>query len=307
MNIVFFTKQKGRIACLHLTRWRFVLAGLGVLLVPAVLLFGGYQLGKGAAIGAADPLTGQMQAELAEQRAAVDLARREAERNMNALSRQLGRMQARVIRLDALGRRLTKMAQLDKGEFDFDAEPAQGGPEVPTNIVTPEVPDFLHELDSLSRQLDDRGKQLSVLETMLMSRNLHDQAQPTGRPIRHGWISSYFGMRTDPFSGKREMHDGVDFAGKQGAAVVAVASGVVTWAADRYGYGNLVEITHGNGYATRYGHNDKLLVKVGDKVEKGDVLAQMGSTGRSTGPHVHFEVLKNGHPVNPSEYIQAER
>lgn len=306
MNIVFFTKQKGRVACLQMTRPRLALAALLVLAMPAAILVGGYQLGKGAAVDA-DPLASQMRDELATQRLAVDQARQEAERNMNALSRQLGRMQARVIRLDALGKRLTKMAQLDKGEFDFDAEPAQGGPEVPTKLSTPEVPDFLQGLDTLSRQLDDRSKQLSVLETMLMSRNLHDQVQPAGRPIKNGWISSYFGVRTDPFSGKREQHDGVDFAGKEGSEVVAVASGVVTWASDRYGYGNLVEVTHGNGYATRYGHNEDILVRVGDKVEKGDVLALMGSTGRSTGPHVHFEVLKNGHAVNPSEYIQAER
>jgi murein DD-endopeptidase MepM/ murein hydrolase activator NlpD len=174
-------------------------------------------------------------------------------------------------------------------------------------LVTPEVPDFIQELDALSRQLDDRSEQLSVLETMLMNRNLQQQALPAGRPIKKGWISSYYGMRTDPFTGKREHHAGVDFAGKHGAEVVAVGAGVVTWASERYGYGNLVEITHGNGIATRYGHNHKILVKVGDKVEKGDTLALMGSTGRSTGPHVHFEVLKNGRSVNPSEYIQAAR
>ncbi|MGD8999952.1 MAG: M23 family metallopeptidase [Granulosicoccaceae bacterium] len=307
MNIVFFTKQKGRVACLQMSRVRCALAGFVLLAVPAALVFGGYQFGKQSSVAGFDPVTEQMRAELASHREAVTQAKAEAERNITALSQQLGRMQARVIRLDALGRRLTEIAKLDKGEFDFDAEPAQGGPQMAEQLVTPEVPDFIQELDALSRQLDDRSEQLSVLETMLMNRNLQQQALPAGRPIKKGWISSYYGMRTDPFTGKREHHAGVDFAGKHGAEVVAVGAGVVTWASERYGYGNLVEITHGNGIATRYGHNHKILVKVGDKVEKGDTLALMGSTGRSTGPHVHFEVLKNGRSVNPSEYIQAAR
>lgn len=307
MNIVFFTKQKGRIACLQMSRPRCAMAGFAMLALPVALVFGGYLMGNQTSIEVSDPVAMQMRAELASQQEAVAEARLQAERNINALSQQLGRMQARVIRLDALGRRLTEIAKLDKGEFDFDAIPAQGGPEVSAQLHTTEVPDFIKQLDALSRQLDDRSQQLSVLETMLMSQNLQEQAQPAGRPIKKGWISSYYGMRNDPFTGKREHHAGIDFAGKHGAEVVAVGAGVVTWASERYGYGNLVEVTHGNGYATRYGHNHKILVKVGDKVEKGDTLALMGSTGRSTGPHVHFEVLKNGRSVNPSDYIRASR
>lgn len=307
MNIVFFTKQKGRVACLHMGRTHCTMAGFAALVLPVALVFGGYLLGKQSSVAASDPVTEQMRAELTSQREAVVEARSQAERSINALSRQLGMMQARVIRLDALGRRLTEIAKLDKGEFDFDALPAQGGPEATTPLQTTEVPDFIKDLDVLSRQLDDRSQQLGVLETLLMSRNLQEQVQPAGRPIKKGWISSYYGMRNDPFTGKREHHAGLDFAGKQGSEIVAVGAGVVTWASERYGYGNLVEVTHGNGYATRYGHNEKILVKVGDKVEKGQTLSLMGSTGRSTGPHVHFEVLKNGRTVNPVDYIRASR
>ncbi len=307
MNIVFFTRQKGRVGSVHLGRTRIAVLAAGFIALPAAFLYGGYQLGQTSAHNNPDPVAEQLRNELEQQRQQVEVAVAEAERNMNALSRQLGRVQARVIRLDALGRRLTKMANLEKGEFDFDAEPAQGGPTSAAELQTPAVPDFISELDDLSRQLDSRGEQLSVLETMLMSRNLQDQVYPTGRPIKKGWISSYFGMRNDPFTGKREHHKGVDFAGKEGSDVIAVADGVVTWSGDRYGYGNMVEITHGNGYVTRYGHNKSILVKVGDKVSKGDALAKMGSTGRSTGPHVHYEVLKNGHPVNPNKHIQASR
>jgi len=226
---------------------------------------------------------------------------------VTALAVRLGQLQAHVIRMEALGQRLTKMANLDKGEFDFDNPPAQGGPERPQEAERFEIPDFLQTLDGLSRQIDDRSKQLSVLESMLMNHNLQAEIIPTGRPTQGGWISSFFGMRTDPFNGRREFHEGMDFAGKAGSNVMAVAAGVVTWAGERYGYGNLVEINHGNGYVTRYGHNKEILVKVGDTVKKGKLLARMGSTGRSTGPHVHFEVLRHGKPVNPAKYIQASR
>jgi murein DD-endopeptidase MepM/ murein hydrolase activator NlpD len=138
-----------------------------------------------------------------------------------------------------------------------------------------------------------------------MNRSLEAQILPTGRPIPDGWISSYFGARTDPFTGLREYHKGLDFAGKDGEEIYAVASGLVTWSAARFGYGQMVEINHGNGYITRYAHNRTNLVKVGDVVTKGQRIALMGSTGRSTGPHVHFEVLKNGRVVDPAKYVYA--
>ncbi len=161
-------------------------------------------------------------------------------------------------------------------------------------------------MDKLAAQVEDRAQQLSLLESMLMTRGLEKEVLPEGRPITSGWLSSYFGMRTDPFTGRQERHKGVDFAGKAGSDVVAVAAGVVTWAGRRFGYGQLVEINHGNGYTTRYGHNQKIKVQVGDAVKKGQALALMGSTGRSTGPHVHFEVLRDGKPVDPMQYISAK-
>lgn len=284
-------------------RW-FGLAS-GLLMLPAIAIYAGYEYGRDAEQHD-DPATAQLRNDLITQRKQLDVALASAERNMNALSQQLGKMQARVIRLDAIGERLTKMANLDKGEFDFAMEPAVGGPENPEALKPVAVPDFMQQLDELSHQLDNRSEQLGVLETMLMSRNLQEQVLPAGRPIRKGWISSYYGMRSDPFSGKREHHDGVDLAGKEGSKVIAVASGVVTWSSDRNGYGNLVEVNHGNGYVTRYGHNKKMLVKVGEKVAKGAELALMGSTGRSTGPHVHFEVLYNGRNQDPVKYINEQ-
>ncbi|MGW8227565.1 MAG: M23 family metallopeptidase [Gammaproteobacteria bacterium] len=280
------------------------------IIIPATFLFTGYQLGIAHSQANPDDLTIAMQSELETQRLKVEEARRNAEENMDALALRLGNLQAHVIRLDALGERLTSMAKLDNGEFNFERPPAQGGPEDASkdsaiNSIT--VPDFLKSLDELSNQLKDRNQQLSVLEDMLMTRNLEAEVVPAGRPITRGWLSSYFGKRTDPFTGRNAHHAGIDFAGKLGSDVVAVAAGVVTYAGKRTGYGNLVEINHGKGYATRYGHNSEINIKVGETVKKGQVIAKMGSTGRSTGPHVHFEVLYNGRAVNPIKYIQASR
>jgi len=304
MNIVFLSKHNGQVGNLRLSRNKLILLAVISLIIPAALLYTGYHYGR-TTLAENDPVSLALHAELNDQRDEVQGALKQAERNMNALSKQLSKVQARVIRLDALGRRLTKVAKLDKGEFDFDVEPAVGGPASNAELESVKVPDFMQQLEGLSRQLDSREEQLGVLESLMMNRKLQQAVRPSGRPISKGWTSSYYGMRNDPFTGKREHHKGVDFAGKEGSNVISVASGVITWASDRYGYGNMVEVNHGNGYKTRYGHNKQILVKVGDKVEKGDTLALMGSTGRSTGPHVHFEVLRNGRNVNPNKYISA--
>jgi murein DD-endopeptidase MepM/ murein hydrolase activator NlpD len=310
MNIVVLRRKKGCSGLLTLNKKRLtaLFSGLFVIL-PATFLFAGYQLGVAYMQANPDDLTLAMQSEMEAQRLRVEAATRSAEENMDALALRLGKLQAHVIRLDALGQRLTSMAKLDNGEFDFDRPPAQGGPENSNkeSISTMGVSDFLKSLDELSNQLKDRDKQLSVLEDMMMNRNLEAEVVPAGRPVNRGWLSSYFGKRADPFTGRPAYHEGVDFAGKLGSDVVAVAAGVVTYAGKRSGYGNLVEINHGKGYATRYGHNSEINVKVGDTVKKGQIVAKMGSSGRSTGPHVHFEVLYNGRAVNPLKYIHASR
>ncbi len=250
----------------------------------------------------------EWQINLEQQQNELSRLQQAAQDSANMQARRLGQLQAQVIRLEALGQRLVKMAHLDSGEFDFENRPAQGGPaSTDSHSATIGTPDLLAALDRLSRKLDDRSSQLQVLEGVLMNRSLQAEVRPEGRPIVQGWLSSRYGMRTDPFSGKRAFHAGIDFAGKEGSAVVATAAGVVTWAGNRSGYGKLVEINHGGGYATRYAHSRTILVKVGETVKKGQIVGEMGSTGRSTGPHVHFEVLLNGRTVNPSKYIQAAR
>lgn len=308
MNIIFVGKHGRCSRTVKLAHPGVVMAALVVFaVVPALLLAGGYWMAQKATPSQDALLVNSWQQEMAAQREEVAGVQRKARENMDALAMRLGELQAKVIRLDALGGRLTEVADLDKGEFDFSSKPALGGPEMASVPESMPLPDFMQSIDLLSRQLDDRADQLGLLETMLMSRNLQDEVFPAGRPIRRGWTSSYYGMRTDPFTGRPEHHKGMDFAGKAGSEVIAVGAGVVTWSGSRYGYGNLVEINHGNGYVTRYGHNEKLLVKVGDAVKKGQALALMGSTGRSTGPHVHFEVRLKGKTVDPKKYILAAR
>ncbi|WP_411293563.1 M23 family metallopeptidase [Thiohalophilus sp.] len=311
MNIVVLRRNKGSSGLLTLTRHRLISLVLGtVIVLPAAFIGAGYYLGVAHMKANPDDLNLALQSELDAQRLKIEEVTRNAQENMDALALRLGNLQSHVVRLDALGQRLTQMANLDNGEFNFEQPPAQGGPLSNSDDMagsSMNVPDFLQSLQELSSQIEDRSQQLGVLEDMLMTRNLQAEVVPAGRPITRGWLSSYYGMRTDPFSGRRAHHSGIDFAGKEGSDVVAVAAGVVTYSGKRSGYGRLVEVNHGKGYVTRYGHNKEHLVEVGDTVKKGQVIARMGSSGRSTGPHVHFEVLVNGRAVDPKKYILASK
>jgi murein DD-endopeptidase MepM/ murein hydrolase activator NlpD len=300
MNIIIVSKKHGRSRMV--SSW--MLAPMFLLLLTLVIGVGyvGYQyLTPKEAVIIDAAATMQWLERVESQASEVDKARIYTEEQINALRIRLAQLQARLTRLDALGERLVDVANLDQGEFDFSLPPAVGGPESDTLDYTP--PDFVLVLDELAAQLDNREQQLRVLNSLLGDRKIQSETFVAGRPINRGWMSSRYGYRNDPFTGKMAWHDGVDFAGKDGSDIVAVASGVVTWAGSRYGYGELVEINHGNGYVTRYAHCNEVLVEVGDVVKKADIIALMGSTGRSTGPHVHFEVLLSGKSVDPAKYI----
>lgn len=306
MNVVIFGKGFGKPRQLNLSGKMAALSGTLVAgALCSLAFFGGCwyaaRTGSGVSMSEVESLTG----ELESQRDAIATTRQQTEDTLDALAIRIGQMNARIIRLDALGRRLTEMADLQDGEFDFDSDPAIGGPEEP-NLVSSagSVPDVLAAMEGLDTQLNDREAQLGVLENVMMNQNLSERVYPQGRPVKSGWMSSYFGRRTDPFTGKPANHKGVDFAGKMGAEIIAVADGVVTWSAPRYGFGKLVEINHGNGYSTRYAHNSKNLVTVGQEVKKGQTVALMGDTGRATGPNLHFEVLYHGQRVNPVKFIR---
>ncbi|MDF1644094.1 MAG: M23 family metallopeptidase [Pseudomonadales bacterium] len=242
------------------------------------------------------------------------LTHSEIQAQIHTLTTEIAMQQARLVRLDALGDRLIQVAKLDRGEFDFSRDPALGGPEVSASVIS--EPDLLHavqennmyeQLQQLDQLISDRGRQLEILEAMLESRHVGHGLVVTRRPILKGWMSSPFGRRTDPFTGKPAWHAGVDFAGKQGSSIIAVAPGVVTWSGKRSSYGNMVEIDHGDGYVTRYAHAEQLLVNKGDVISQGESIAKMGSSGRSTGPHVHFEVYKQGRIVDPKTYLNRRQ
>ncbi len=309
MDIIVVSHRRGR-------TWRIRLAPANILawlpIVVVGLVFGGsaFWMGYGVRGGyspAPDALFSAWSHEVGAQRGELARTRESAEENVQALSRRLARLHAHVMRLDAAGQRLTEIAGLDAGEFDFSSPPALGGPEVPATLESLQIEPTLSSLDAFESKLQDRERQMRVLEDLLLASRLQKQVKPSGWPVEGGYISSVFGYRTDPFNGRMAMHEGIDFAGALGSDVMAVATGIVTMAGDSDGYGKLVEVNHGNGYVTRYGHNKTILVKLGDRVVKGQRLASMGSTGRSTGPHVHFEVLLNGRVVNPERYIAAAR
>lgn len=306
MNIIFLSSKKGKLFTLGLGRALHL--SLILLVTVAVIggsMFLGYSMNGNPRY---ESLLAGWEDDLHQQKVKLGQIRQEADANVNALSSRIGLLQAHVMRIDALGQKLIKMAKIDRSEFDFGNPPAIGGPESTTQSSAQSMlqsHDLHIAIKELNRVIESRENQLIVLEDLLMSRNLLNDVQPSGRPIKRGWLSSYFGMRLHPISGNNEMHKGIDFAGKYGDTVIAVAKGVVTYAGKKSNYGQVIDIAHGNNYTTRYAHNSKLMVSVGDTVEKGFKIAEIGTSGRSTGPHVHFEVLKNGKQINPKQFIHA--
>ncbi len=227
--------------------------------------------------------------------------------HLNVLALKLGQLQSHVVRLNALGERLTKMGKLDSEEFDFKKTPGRGGVDSRGMNNRVDLSGLVNEIDSLSRVIADREVKLNVLEELIMNYDLQKEIHPSGRPVKGGYISSKYGVRHDPFTGKKTFHDGVDIASRQGTSVKAVGSGVVIFSGTKSGYGKLVKVQHGSGFVTIYGHNHELKVQLGDYVSKGQQIATVGSTGRSTGPHLHFEVQLNGKTVNPIKYLSASK
>ena len=291
MNLIFFSRRQGQARHLHLTHpVTLSIAGVMALGLLAAVFALGMRLGSSGI---------STRAQLSE----LGQLRQKVQDRIDAMSVRVGELNAHVIRLDALGKRLTQMANINNSELNFDSAPAVGGPAEESIGAGAQIPDLTQMMNDIQRRLETRDSQLLALENVILSRSLNQAIRPEGRPVMAGYISSYFGGRQDPFHGHEAYHRGVDFAGAAGAQVMAVAAGVVVRAEPASGYGNLVEINHGNGYVTRYGHNERVLVAVGDTVVRGQPIALMGSTGRSTGPHVHFEVLRNGQQINPLSFV----
>jgi murein DD-endopeptidase MepM/ murein hydrolase activator NlpD len=306
MNVILlnnFCKRKGSIdLCLPKSMMLFVLLAFALI---GVSVFAGYSVGMSQIADASDsiPQT-ELKKILDEDRAALQEEKARLQANLDALSIKIGSLQAKVLRLDSLGERLVDVAKLDGSEFNFSEEPALGGLEIPESSRSQTVSSLTDDIEAFNRLLQDRTAKLDILDELIHTGQLYEETTPSGRPITKGWLSSRFGKRIDPKTGKKTFHRGYDYAGKTGDEVIAVASGIVTRAERQKGFGNMIEIKHVEGYSTLYAHNKKNLVAVGDVVKKGQQIAMLGSTGRSTGPHVHFEVRKDGKYVNPTKYIK---
>ncbi|HUH31341.1 MAG TPA: M23 family metallopeptidase [Rhodanobacter sp.] len=248
----------------------------------------------------------RLQHQVRQHDAQLRTVRAEAQRDLDALAIKLGQLQAQSTRLNALGERLAQVGKLDASEFNFDQQPAVGGPE-DAAVGEYALPTTLdRSIGDLAHQFDRQQIQLTALQSLLLDAHLDAALKPAGMPVQ-GYISSYFGVRPDPFDGRSARHAGIDIATAFGTPVHVVAEGMVTFAGQRSGYGRLVEVDHGNGYVTRYAHNSALDVRAGQHVQAGDVIAQAGSTGRSTGPHVHFEVWRDGRALNPLAFVRSQR
>jgi murein DD-endopeptidase MepM/ murein hydrolase activator NlpD len=294
----------GRTRTLTLDWRHWTLGGFGVLLLflSFTLLFNYVTLRYAAAIK--HPL---LQAILLDdQRQEARRAQEVVQGHLNAMAVRLGELQAQLLQLDGLGDRLAQMAGMKPKDLppptDPGKAPGRGGP-APTLSRDLSVDEFASMLSDLSRGVEERSDQLTVLEALLVSSSVNKKFLPTLAPVEGGWLSSSFGWRIDPFTGQKSFHEGLDFPAEPGTTIAAAASGKVIFADLHPQYGKLLEIDHGNGLVTRYAHCSRLFVREGDLVVRGQKVAAVGSTGRATGPHLHFEVRLNGVPQNPARFL----
>jgi murein DD-endopeptidase MepM/ murein hydrolase activator NlpD len=314
MKVIILDPKRGISRTIPLpAHWHAWLAAF-LLLLPALGAWGGYAL---YANRAGDPvLSGDVGRDtaaawrdrIASQRDAIAAARLRAEEKMKAMTVRVAEMQAKLLRLDALGERLARTTSGGKQDFDFSRPPPVGGPEEAA-AGTPAFhePDFVVALDDLANRIEARETELKVFESLLTGNRLQAESFLSGNPVNVGYLSSSFGYRIDPFHGSVAFHRGVDFAGPAGSAIVATGDGLVTFAGEHAGYGNMVEIAHGDGISTVYAHASRVLVRAGDIVRKDQPVAKLGSTGRSTGPHVHYEVRRAGVAMDPAAFVSVAR
>jgi murein DD-endopeptidase MepM/ murein hydrolase activator NlpD len=306
MNIILVSDSLAKSRIVTITQTQIVCAALGLLVAGFVLALGTYFLTMNYAVDLKNPTLRSLFAKLHQKE--MQQAEADMRDNLNAMAVKLGEIQARVMRLDAFGERLAKAAGIKPTEFRFSETPPQGGAipsaELQRDLSAVELKDRLTEL---SRVLDDRSDKLGVLDSLLMEGRLAQKAIPTVLPVDQGYYSSNFGYRIDPFNGRNVFHTGVDFVAPPGTAVYAAAGGVVSAAEQHSEYGHMVDVDHDNGLTTRYAHLSKYKAKVGDVVLKGQLIGEVGSSGRATGPHLHFEVREKGVPLNPNRFLTFNR
>jgi murein DD-endopeptidase MepM/ murein hydrolase activator NlpD len=304
MNIILVSDSLAKSRNLTLSQTQVILIALGILMAGFFLAMATYVVTMKFSTDLRNPYLRSLLASLHEE----DLKRNETEmrENINSLAVRLGELQARILRLDAFGERLAKAAGIKPTEFRFEEKPGQGGP-APAFSHDLSLPEFRQKLDEISRILDDRTDKLGVLDSVFMDDRLARKTIPTTLPVHLGFYSSNYGYRIDPITGRQTFHTGVDIIASPGTPVMAAAGGVVSAVEFHPEYGNIVDIDHDNGLTSRYAHLLRSNVKVGDVVMKGQVIAQVGNTGRTTGPHLHFEVREKGIPLNPNKFLALDK
>ena len=302
MQIIVVDKRLARALTLSVTR-RHALVALLALSIGVLLLSGTFSfLTVRAAAAFRIPILSDV---------ISFVSRDETERNdqrvrdnVSALARKLGEVQAQLWRLDAVGERVAKAAGIRPEEFRFAHPPGRGGAVESANTMT--LRDLGVEVNQLSLGVEQRADYMSVIEAELLAQQVRQALLPHSKPVSDGFVGSGFGWRSDPFSGEMSHHSGIDFAAPVGTPIHAAAGGVVVAAEYHHVWGNVVEIDHGNSMLTRYAHASRLNVTLGDIVKRGQKLAEVGSTGRSTGPHLHFEVHHQGVAQNPAKFLLAK-
>ncbi len=300
MNIILVSDSLAKSRTVALSQTQVILMAMGILVAGFMLATATYFFTMKFAVDLRNPYLRTLLAALHQD----ELKRSEAEMkdNLSSLAVKVGELQARILRLDAFGERLAKAAGIKREEFRFDEKPGQGGPAA---TMGPDLTlnEFQQMLAEIGRILDDRTDKLGVLDSFLMDDRLARKTIPTTMPVPMGYYSSNYGYRLDPINGRTSFHTGVDLIAPPGTPVLAAAGGVVSTVAFVAEYGNVVEVDHDNGLTSRYAHLSKMLVKVGDVVMKGQQVALVGATGRTTGPHLHFEVREKGIPLNPNKFL----
>jgi murein DD-endopeptidase MepM/ murein hydrolase activator NlpD len=304
VQVILISSRLAKARSLTLSPGHVLAVALLSLIVLAGLTGALYWLSLRFAVDLKIPMVNQMV--LAAQQGESERSREFMQQNLNAMAVKIGEMQAQLSRLDALGERLSTMAGIRPGEFRFSETPGLGGAQsatMPPQNLT--LAQFNDKVASLSLQMENRSDMLGVLEAQLFEQAVKKKAMPTMMPVSSPYNASSFGFRIDPFTGMQAMHEGIDFITDVGTPVVAAAGGVVQFAGFHPQYGNVIDIDHGNDLVTRYAHLSKVLVKEGDVLQRGRHIGDSGTTGRSTGPHLHFEVRYRGVAQNPVKFLLA--
>lgn len=302
MNIIFISNNSKRAHKLTLARKHIILLFSTFLLIVTVLAFGLNFVALRYADRIEAPLLRALLVNPQEEK--HQKIQSHLQDNLNIMAGKLGQMQAQLLRLDALGDRLAETSDIKSKDLSFNHAPGQGGPYHDHAAEALGFDEFSHKLHELSVMLDERTDKLGALDSLLRYGRITKFVLPSEMPVETDWLSSGFGYRIDPFTGKRSFHEGVDFSAEIGTPIKAAAGGVVIYSERHPEYGNMVEIDHGGDLVSRYAHASKLLVTPGDVVLQGQKIAEVGNTGRSSGPHLHFEIRHKDKPQNPIKFLK---